>query len=140
MKPKTRLFSIIIITIITSVGVILFIDSYSFLPKTVLRIDALPRAAEVLESGSSGGIGAQSFANEWLIRISAEQLPVILSGRSYSSCSGLFNNGKKMASTLQLHKEFSYSNCYEYYKDNSYRIVIYANSMGTMLLVEYTTK
>jgi hypothetical protein len=141
MNLKVKVFSVIFFTVIMLVSSIQLFDTYYFLPKTVLKINELPKSTEIIESGNNASIGTQLFVNQWLFGISTEQLPIILSGHQYLSCTGV-SKGYIVADTLQRHKKFFYSNCYEF-KDDSSNIRpltrIFANSTDTELLVEYQT-
>jgi hypothetical protein len=117
----------------------MYIKSTSFLPNQVLQINKLPTYARIIESGNSGFIGSQTFINEWVVRISTGELPLVLAGREYVPCKNLLDNSSNNKTGLSKHAPFAIKSCFEAHAEDPTLTTIYVNENKTMLLISYYT-
>ena len=135
---KLRIIFAVALLFICLVVLVIGISERSFLPKTVLKINELPKGVKVLEKNDNTSIGSQSYVNFWVLKVPGSSVEVLLSGRQYSNCKKSRNNGTKAYGILKNTSNFLYSECYEY-SDNNVAAVIYVNSTEKTALVEYIT-
>lgn len=112
---------------------------HNFLPRKVLGIEELPEGTKVIEVGDNASIGTQTFVNHWLLSVSARDVAILISGRSYSVCPNSSDQLAKVSTLLKQQKVFSYNECYKYVTRH---IVtnIYLNMQNEVALIEYITE
>jgi len=140
MQIIYKVFTISAAASIITVSIFIYIESISFLPNQVLQIEKLPTTARIIESGDNASIGTQTFINEWVVRISTKELPLVLAGREYVPCKNSLNNSKYNNTGLSRHTPFEITSCFEAHGvDPTLTTIIYVNENKTMLLIAYYT-
>ena len=142
MQISSMVFKISAAATIIAIGIVLYIESTNFLSCRVLQIEKLPKTARIIESGNNASIGTQTFINEWVVRISTAEFPIVLAGRKYVSCKKSINSSKDNVTGLSRHPPFTIASCFEAHAEDPITPIftkIYANENDTMLLISYYT-